>query len=177
MEENLKRNFNLISLQQGSLNFAAISLDDRWPVQKNNLFHPEMMLRLLFCFKDTKKYRLINIKLFETIEIIFNVFVNRNWKKLTDSRKRAKTLADSRKSHHPIETLMSLLEFFSSPRHQFVNYLITLVPTQLYLYFKMLTTMSSLCAPFSSIFCAEVISNNSFSNRPRPLTTYLRELA
>ena len=30
-----------------------------------------MILRLLFCFKDTKKYRLINIKLFETMEIIF----------------------------------------------------------------------------------------------------------
>ena len=29
MEENLKRNFNLISLQHGVLNFAAISLDDR----------------------------------------------------------------------------------------------------------------------------------------------------
>ena len=31
MEENLKRNFNLISLQHGALNFAAISLDDRRP--------------------------------------------------------------------------------------------------------------------------------------------------
>ena len=43
------------------------------------------------------------IKLFETKEIIF--FVNRNWKKLTDSRKTAKILADNRKRHHPIETL------------------------------------------------------------------------
>ena len=40
-------------------------------IKKSNLFHPEMILRLLFCFKDTKKYRLINIKLFETIEINF----------------------------------------------------------------------------------------------------------
>ena len=33
-------------------------------------------------------------------------FVIRNWKTLTDSRKRAKILADNRKSHHPInETL------------------------------------------------------------------------
>ena len=32
MEENLKRNFNLISLQHGALNFAAISVDDRWPM-------------------------------------------------------------------------------------------------------------------------------------------------
>ena len=38
-------------------------------------------------------------------KLIFNFFVNRNWKKLTDSRKRAKILADNRKSHHSIETL------------------------------------------------------------------------
>ena len=31
--------------------------------------------------------------------------MNRNWKKLTDNRKRAKTLAENRKRHHPIETL------------------------------------------------------------------------
>ena len=41
-------------------------------------------------------------------KLIFNFFVNRNWKKLTDTRKRAKILADNRKSHHPIETLYSL---------------------------------------------------------------------
>ena len=40
--------------------------------------------------------------------LIFNFFVNRNWKKLTDSRKRAKILADNRKSHHSIETLSFL---------------------------------------------------------------------
>ena len=39
-------------------------------------------------------------------ELIFNFFVNRNWKKLTDSRKRAKILADNRKSHHPTGTLI-----------------------------------------------------------------------
>ena len=39
-------------------------------------------------------------------KLIFNFFVNRNWKKLTDSRKRAKILADNRNSQHPIETLM-----------------------------------------------------------------------
>ena len=39
--------------------------------QKNNLFHPEMILRHLFCFKDTKKSRFINIFLFETKEINF----------------------------------------------------------------------------------------------------------
>ena len=39
-------------------------------------------------------------------KLIFNFFVNnRNWKKLTYSRKRAKILADNRKNHHPIETL------------------------------------------------------------------------
>ena len=38
-------------------------------------------------------------------KLIFNFFVNRNCKKLTDSRKRAKMLADNRKRHHPIETL------------------------------------------------------------------------
>ena len=29
--------------------------------QKNDLFHPEMILRHIFCFKDTKKYRFIDI--------------------------------------------------------------------------------------------------------------------
>ena len=32
--------------------------------------------------------------------------ISRNWRKLTDSRKRAKILADNRKSHHPIKTLI-----------------------------------------------------------------------
>ena len=39
-------------------------------------------------------------------KLIFYFFVNRNWKKLTDSRKTAKILADNRKGHHPIETLL-----------------------------------------------------------------------
>ena len=44
-------------------------------------------------------------------KLIFNFFVNRNWKKLPDSRKRAKILADNRKSHrHPIETLFYVHE-------------------------------------------------------------------
>ena len=38
-------------------------------------------------------------------KLMFNFFVNRNWSKLTDTRKRVKILADNRKSHHPIETL------------------------------------------------------------------------
>ena len=41
-------------------------------------------------------------------KIIFNFVVNRNWKKLTDKRKRAKILADNRKSYHLIETLVKL---------------------------------------------------------------------
>ena len=41
-------------------------------------------------------------------KLIFNFFVIRNWKKLTDNRKRAKILADNRKSHHPIETLIQV---------------------------------------------------------------------
>ena len=47
-------------------------------------------------------------------ELIFNIFVNRNWKKLTENRKRAKILAESRKSHLPIETLLSA----SCPVHE-----------------------------------------------------------
>ena len=39
-------------------------------------------------------------------KLIFNFFVNRNWKNLTDSRKKAKILADNRESHYPIETLL-----------------------------------------------------------------------
>ena len=63
-----------------------------------------MILRPIFCFKDTKKYRLINI--LKQKKLIFNFFVNRNWKTITDSRKKAKILADNRKSHYPIETLI-----------------------------------------------------------------------
>ena len=44
-------------------------------------------------------------------KLIFNFFVDRNWKKLTDSRKRAKILVDNRKSHHPIETLVYESDF------------------------------------------------------------------
>ena len=55
-------------------------------------------------------------------KLIFNFFVNRNWKKLTDSRKRAKILADNREGHHPIETLLGRIPITSCapvcfPRH------------------------------------------------------------
>ena len=55
------------------------------------------------------RYKNTGLLIFNSLKqkkLIFNFFVNRNWKKLTDSRKRAQTLADNRKSHHPIETLV-----------------------------------------------------------------------
>ena len=69
-------------------------------------FHPEMILRPLFCFKDTKNTGSLTFNSLKQKKLIFNFFVNRNRKKLTDSRKRAKILADNRKNHHPIETLL-----------------------------------------------------------------------
>ena len=73
--------------------------------QKNGLFHNEMILRPLFRFKDTKNTGLLIFNSLKQKELISNFVANRNWKKLTDSRKRAKILGDNRKSHHPIETL------------------------------------------------------------------------
>ena len=64
-----------------------------------------MILRPLFCFKVTRNTGLLIFNSLRQKELVFNFVVNRNWKKLTDSRKRAKILADNRKSHHPIETL------------------------------------------------------------------------
>ena len=73
-----------------------------------------MILRPFFCFEDTKKTGLLIFNSLKQKKLNFNFFVNRNWKKLTDSRKRAKILADNRKRHHPIETLYKLrAEFFS----------------------------------------------------------------
>ena len=76
--------------------------------QKNSSFHPEMIRRPLIYF-DTKIQKNTGWLIFNFLKqkkLIFNFFVNRNWKKLTDSRKRAKILVDNRKSHHPVETLM-----------------------------------------------------------------------
>ena len=64
-----------------------------------------MILRPLFCFKDTKDTGLLIFNSLKQKKLIVNFDVNGNWKKLTDSRKRAKILADNRKSYHPIETL------------------------------------------------------------------------
>ena len=72
--------------------------------ETNGLFHPEMILRPLFCFEDTKNTGLLIFNSLKQKKLILNFFVNRNWKKLTDSCKRAKILADNRKRHYPIET-------------------------------------------------------------------------
>ena len=65
-----------------------------------------MILRPLFCFEDTKNTGLFIFNSLKQNQLIANFFVNHNWKTLTDSRKRAKILANNRKSHHPpIETL------------------------------------------------------------------------
>ena len=49
--------------------------------QKNSLFHPEMILRLLFCFKVRKNTGLLIFNSLKQKELIFNFFVNSNWKK------------------------------------------------------------------------------------------------
>ena len=64
-----------------------------------------MILRPLFRFEDKKNTGLLIFNFLKQKKLIFNFFVNRNWKKLIDSRKRAKILADNRKRHPPIETL------------------------------------------------------------------------
>ena len=65
--------------------------------------YPETVI----CFEDTKNTGLVICTSLKQKKLILNFFVNRNWKtKKTDSLKRAKILADNRKSHrHPIETL------------------------------------------------------------------------
>ena len=64
-----------------------------------------MILRPLFCFKDTKDTGLLIFNSLKQTKLIGNFVANRNWKELTNSRKRPKILADNRKSYHPIETL------------------------------------------------------------------------
>ena len=86
-----------------------------------------MILRPLFCFKDTKNTGLLIFNSLKQKKLIFNFVVNRNWKKLTDSRKRAKILTDNRKSYHPIRKVIrggggrgifEPQEFFSFFRYQ-----------------------------------------------------------
>ena len=69
-------------------------------------FHPKMILRH-FSFK--KNTGLLIFNSLKQKKLIFNFFVNRNWKKLTDSRKRAKIFANNRNSYDPIETLFKEL--------------------------------------------------------------------
>ena len=83
-----------------------------------------MILRPLFCFEDTKNTGLLIFNSLKQKKLIFNFFVNRNRKKLTDSRKRAKILADICKRHHPIQTLyqetaimaLDIIRFFQKKR-------------------------------------------------------------
>ena len=53
-----------------------------------------MILRHLF----KKNTGLLIFNSLKQKKLIFNFLVNRNWKKLTGSRKRARILADNRKS-------------------------------------------------------------------------------
>ena len=76
-------------------------------------FYPHMILSPKFCLEaDTKNTGLLIFKSLKQKKLLFNFFVNRNWKKLTDSRKRTKILADNRKSHHPTETLHPSRRYF-----------------------------------------------------------------
>ena len=59
-----------------------------------------MILRPLFCFIDTKNTDFLKFNSLKQKKLIFNLIVNRNWKKLTDSRIRAKVLADNRQRYH-----------------------------------------------------------------------------
>ena len=54
--------------------------------------------RPLFCFKVRKNTGLLTFNSLKQKKLIFNFFVNRNWKNLTDSRKRTEILADNRKT-------------------------------------------------------------------------------
>ena len=57
-------------------------------LQKNNLFPKTFIL-----LKDTKNTGLLIFIYLKQKKLIFNFFVNRNWNKLTDSRKRAKNVS------------------------------------------------------------------------------------
>ena len=46
--------------------------------QKNSLFHPEMILRPLFCFKVRKNTGLLIFNSLKQRKLILNFFVNRN---------------------------------------------------------------------------------------------------
>ena len=74
-------------------------------------FIPRWSQDLYFALKFEKHTGLLIFNSLKQKKLFFNFFVNRNWKNLTDSRKRAEILSDNRrKSHHPIETLYSSRE-------------------------------------------------------------------
>ena len=50
--------------------------------QTNSLLYPEMIRRPLFCFNDTKNTGYLIFNSLEQKKLIFNFFVNRNWKKI-----------------------------------------------------------------------------------------------
>ena len=86
-------------------------------------FIPRGSEDLYFSLK-VQKIQVIIFNFLKEKKLIFNFFVNRNWKKSTDGRKRAKSLVDKRKSHHPIETLMksTRLPSFQRDHGKRVNY-------------------------------------------------------
>ena len=83
--------------------FLTSMIYEIWKIFGRITFHPEMILRHLF----QKNTGLLIFNSLKQKKLIFDFFVNRNWKKLTGSGKRARILADNRKSYHPIETLIS----------------------------------------------------------------------
>ena len=62
-------------------------------------------LKILKLSPDSRYLQKLALNFLKQRKLIFNFFVNRNWKKLANSRKRAKILPDNCKCHHPIETL------------------------------------------------------------------------
>ena len=80
--------------------------------QKNSFILSLVIVRPLFCFESTKNAGLLIFNSLKQNKLIFNLLANRNWKKLNDSRKRAKILADNRKSHHHNETSLFAIYFF-----------------------------------------------------------------
>ena len=77
-------------------------------LQKNSFILSRDNPKTFICFEDTKNTGLLIFNSLRQKNLFFNFFVNRNWNKLTDSRKRAKILADNRKGHHPFDTLLSV---------------------------------------------------------------------
>ena len=71
--------------------------------QKNSVYisSRDDYIRPLFCFKETKNTGLSIFNYLKQKKLIFNFFVNRNWKKKTIIRKRAKILAVNRKKPTP----------------------------------------------------------------------------